>query len=159
VPEARAQLGGARAGDHAGVLAALGLWIDEGALSFVTTIFPLIGILRTNQSEGGQNDRRPSSKPGVDDGPVAEYVVPRARGRGGHCPGRDPPCLAVRRRARPYKSAVQKRFTAEYAEAAQTAPRGPDGARARRGRARVPAPTLNLKFTGLTHNFPVDPAV
>jgi hypothetical protein len=34
-------------------------------------------------------------------------------GAKGFCPGRKPPCLVVRRPARPYKSSIQNRFTAE----------------------------------------------
>jgi hypothetical protein len=43
------------------------------------------------------------------------------------CPGRKPPCLAVKRPARPYKSAIQNRFTAENAQGASTPRAGPDG--------------------------------
>jgi hypothetical protein len=35
-----------------------------------------------------------------------------------HCPGRKPPFLAVKRPARPYKSAIQNRFTVENAKGA-----------------------------------------
>jgi hypothetical protein len=35
-----------------------------------------------------------------------------------HCPGQKPPFLAVKRPARPYKTAIQKQFTAENAKGA-----------------------------------------
>ena len=35
-----------------------------------------------------------------------------------HCPGRNPPFLAVKRPARPYKSPIQTRFPVEIAEGA-----------------------------------------
>jgi hypothetical protein len=51
-------------------------------------------------------------------GPLELAALDVACVRGGHCPGREPPFLAVKRPARSYKSAIQKRFTVEYAEAA-----------------------------------------
>jgi hypothetical protein len=43
------------------------------------------------------------------------------------CPGRKPPCLPVRRPARPCKSAVETQSTVGNAEAAWTPRAGPDG--------------------------------
>jgi hypothetical protein len=37
---------------------------------------------------------------------------------GAHCPGQKPPFLAVTRPARPYKTAIESRFTVENAKAA-----------------------------------------
>jgi hypothetical protein len=36
----------------------------------------------------------------------------------GHCPGREPPFLAVKRPARPHRSTIQNQFTRENAEGA-----------------------------------------
>jgi hypothetical protein len=40
------------------------------------------------------------------------------------CPGRKPPCLAVKRPARPHKSAIENRFTAGNATGASPPPGG-----------------------------------
>jgi hypothetical protein len=58
--------------------------------------------------------------------PLLEHRL-RDRHAVGHCPGRRPPCFTAKRPARPCESAIENRFTAENATAAQTPRAGPDG--------------------------------